>query len=78
MLLPAALHDGFRYVNQQTLDKLLSENLSQQIEKRIPSTSSLFEAAQVITNGEHFLAALPELEQQLAKLRFVSTSFVAC
>lgn len=53
----------------QTLDGLLSEHLSLKMKTRIPSTSSLFQAAQVITNIEHFLAALPELEQQLAKLR---------
>jgi len=64
-------------VNEQTLDKLLSESLSQNIDKKIPSTTSLFEAAQVITNVEHLLAALPELEQQLAKLRFVPILFIA-
>ncbi|KAF8323410.1 exocyst complex component, sec15 subunit [Clavulina sp. PMI_390] len=58
---------------RNTLDTLLSEHLSKKLDARIPSTSSLFQAAQVITNIEHFLAALPELEQQLAKLRTTRT-----
>ncbi|KAF9520715.1 hypothetical protein BS47DRAFT_1323341 [Hydnum rufescens UP504] len=51
------------------LDGLLTHHLSEKIAARLPSTTTLFQAAQIITNVEHFLVACAELEEQLTKLR---------
>jgi Exocyst complex subunit Sec15 C-terminal len=55
----------------------LTHHLSEKIAARLPSTTTLFQAAQIITNVEHFLVACAELEEQLTKLRCVLTYYVA-
>lgn len=53
----------------QSLDRLLTKHLSEKIAVRLPQTTTLFQAAQIITNVEHFIVACAELEEQLTKLR---------
>lgn len=54
---------------EQSLDRLLSNNISESIGKCIHSTSTLTQAAQIVSNVEHFEVACSELERSLTSLR---------
>ncbi|KAF9226637.1 exocyst complex subunit Sec15-like protein [Gyrodon lividus] len=53
----------------QSLDKLLSNHISDSINKRLQSTSALSQIAQIVTNLEYFEVACTELERSLTNLR---------
>lgn len=54
---------------EQSLDKLLSNHISESICKCINSTSTLTQIAQIVSNLEHFEVACSELERSLTNLR---------
>lgn len=54
---------------RESLDRLLATHVSERITTRLSSASTLPQAAQNITNAEHFNVACEELEEQLTKLR---------
>ena len=53
----------------QSLDDLLSNNVSKQISNKLKTISNLSQIAQVVVNLEHFCVACEELEGVLMHLR---------
>ncbi|KIY74221.1 exocyst complex subunit Sec15-like protein, partial [Cylindrobasidium torrendii FP15055 ss-10] len=53
----------------QSLDSLITQNISSSIGKRLANTSTLTQVAQIVTNLEHFQVACTELERSLTNLR---------
>ncbi len=56
----------------QSLDRLLVQRVSSNIGKQLTTTTGLSQAAQMITNLEHFEVACSVLERSLTSLRYVS------
>ncbi|KAG8218663.1 exocyst complex subunit Sec15-like-domain-containing protein [Butyriboletus roseoflavus] len=62
-------HSNIDDLLSRSLDKLLSNHISDSINKRLPSTSALSQIAQIVTNLEYFEVACTELGQSLTNLR---------
>lgn len=60
---------GCRHLTVQSLDDLLTDNVSKQIARRLKNMSNLSQLAQVVINLEHFATACDELESVLMNLR---------
>ncbi|KAI0921643.1 hypothetical protein AcW1_004442 [Taiwanofungus camphoratus] len=53
----------------KSLDTILSTHISENIARRVQSTSNLSQIAQIVTNLEHFEVACAELERSLTNIR---------
>ncbi|OAX44483.1 exocyst complex subunit Sec15-like protein [Rhizopogon vinicolor AM-OR11-026] len=62
-------HGNIDELLNKSLDRLLSNHISESISKCISSTSTLTQAAQIVSNLEHFEVACSELERSLTSLR---------
>ncbi|KAH7887589.1 exocyst complex subunit Sec15-like-domain-containing protein [Phlebopus sp. FC_14] len=62
-------HGNIDDLLSRSLDKLLSTHISDSFSRRIGSTSSLSQIAQIVTNMEYFETASAELERSLTNLR---------
>ncbi|KAG1752614.1 exocyst complex subunit Sec15-like-domain-containing protein [Suillus paluster] len=62
-------HGNIDELLNKSLDKLLSNHISESICKRLSSTSTLTQVAQIVSNLEHFEVACAELERSLTSLR---------
>ncbi|KAH7914426.1 exocyst complex subunit Sec15-like-domain-containing protein [Hygrophoropsis aurantiaca] len=62
-------HENIDELLNRCLDNLLSDNISGSVGKRVASTTTLSQIAQIVTNLEHFQVACSELERSLSSLR---------
>ncbi|KIJ70132.1 hypothetical protein HYDPIDRAFT_172026 [Hydnomerulius pinastri MD-312] len=62
-------HGNIDELLSRSLDKLLSNHISDSISKRLQSTSALSQIAQIVTNLEYFEIACTELGRSLTNLR---------
>ncbi|KAH7931199.1 exocyst complex subunit Sec15-like protein [Leucogyrophana mollusca] len=62
-------HGNIDELLNKSLDNLLSNHVSESVGKRLASTSTLSQIAQIVTNLEHFQVACSELERSLSSLR---------
>ncbi|KAI9574653.1 exocyst complex subunit Sec15-like-domain-containing protein [Boletus coccyginus] len=62
-------HSNIDDLLSRSLDKLLSNHISDSITKRLQSTSALSQIAQIVTNLEYFEVACNELGKSLTNLR---------
>ncbi|THV08361.1 rsec15, partial [Dendrothele bispora CBS 962.96] len=62
-------HRNIDELLSQSLDSLLITHISETVGKRLASTTTLSQIAQIVTNLEHFQVACTELERSLTNLR---------
>ncbi|KAJ8584776.1 exocyst complex subunit Sec15-like protein [Rhizopogon salebrosus TDB-379] len=62
-------HGNIDELLNKSLDNLLSNHITESIGKCLNSTSTLTQAAQIVSNLEHFEVACSELERSLTSLR---------
>jgi exocyst complex component 6 len=53
----------------QSLDRLLSQNVSESMGRQLTKTSTFTQVAQIVTNLEYFQVACVELERTLTATR---------
>ncbi|KZT29334.1 exocyst complex subunit Sec15-like protein [Neolentinus lepideus HHB14362 ss-1] len=70
-------HRNIDEVIGKALDSILSAHISENIARRLATTSTLTQIAQMVTNLEHFQVACVEIEATISNIRTAQSSFTS-